>query len=311
MEHIEEAGIHSGDSACVMPAFSLSEAELKEISATTRTLALELGVVGLLNVQYAIKNEDLYVLEVNPRASRTVPYVSKAIGVPLAKHAARVMAGETLEEIGFTQAIEIEHFAVKAPVFPFSRFSGIDTLLGPEMKSTGEVMGIDHTFGAAFAKAAIASGLRLPIRGTVMVSVRNRDKRDAIFMAKQLADMGFGIVATEGTARALRKGGVDAEVIYRVSDERGRNAIDLIREGRIDLIINTPSGAEPREDERHIRAEAVRYEVPCITTMTGAMVAVLAVEALQRGNVEVLSLQEYHQSILPVPQNHHPTASTP
>ncbi len=298
MEHIEEAGIHSGDSSCVLPAFSLAESELKEIAATTRALAMELEVVGLLNIQYAIKNDDLYVLEVNPRASRTIPYVSKAIGVPLAKLAARVMVGESLEEIGFTQEVDIEHFGVKMPVFPFNRFAGVDTLLGPEMKSTGEVMGIDNTFGAAFAKAAIASGLKLPTRGTVFISVRNRDKRDAIFIAKRLSDMGFGIVATEGTARALRKGGVDAEVIYRVSDPRGRNAIDLIHEGRIDLIINTPSGAEPREDERRIRAEAVRFDVPCITTMTGAMVAVLAVETLQKRAMEVRSLQAYHRDIM-------------
>ncbi len=297
MEHIEEAGIHSGDSACVLPAFSLAEEELEEIKQQTKALAAELNVVGLMNVQYAIRNEVLYVLEVNPRASRTIPFVSKAIGVPLAKLAARVMAGKTLEELGFTEEVDIEHTAVKCPVFPFSKFSGIDTLLGPEMKSTGEVMGIDSRFGAAFAKAYIAAGHNLPARGTVFASVRNRDKRDMIFIGKRLDELGFHIVATEGTARALRRSGVEAEVVYRVSDPRGRDVIDLIHEDRIDLIINTPRGEEPRADQRRIRAEAVLYNVPTITTVAGAAVAVMGIEALQRGEIDVKSLQEYHQAI--------------
>jgi len=298
MEHIEEAGIHSGDSACVLPAFSLAESELEEIKRHTRALAMELQVKGLLNVQYAIKNEDLYVLEVNPRASRTVPYVSKAIGVPLAKLAARVMGGKTLAELGFTEEIEPEHMSVKCPVFPFSKFSGVDTLLGPEMKSTGEVMGIDPEFGASFAKAYIAAGHNLPDRGTVFISVRNRDKRDVIFIARRLRELGYHLVATAGTARVLRKSGVEAEVIQRVGDAHGRNAIDLIRDGRIQLIINTPTaGQAPREDQIAIRAEAVLYRVPVITTMAGAMVAVLGLEAVRSDGLNVKSLQEYHRDM--------------
>ena len=297
MEHIEEAGIHSGDSACVLPAFSLAEDELEEINRQTKALAQELNVVGLMNVQYAIRNEVLHVLEVNPRASRTVPFVSKAIGVPLAKLAARVMAGKTLDELGFTQEVSIEHTAVKCPVFPFGKFSGIDTILGPEMKSTGEVMGIAASFGAAFAKAYIAAGHVLPTRGTVFISVRNRDKRDIIFLSRRLHELGFDIVATEGTASVLRRVGVDAEVVYRVSDPRGRNVIDLIHEGRIDLIINTPRGEEPREDQRRIRAEAVLYDVPSITTVSGAIVAVMGIEALQCGEIEMKALQDYHEGI--------------
>ncbi|MEN6347727.1 MAG: carbamoyl-phosphate synthase large subunit [Armatimonadia bacterium] len=296
MEHIEEAGIHSGDSACVLPAFSLAEEELQEIAEQTRALAKALGVVGLLNVQYAIKNERLHVLEVNPRASRTVPFVSKAIGVPLAKLAARVMAGKSLEQLGFTSEIIPPHTAVKCPVFPFAKFSGIDTLLGPEMKSTGEVMGIDMDFGAAFAKAYIAAGHDLPTRGTIFISVRNRDKRDVIFLGKRLHELGFKIVATEGTASVLRRVGVDAEAVYRVSDPRGRNVIDLIHDGRIQLIINTPTaGEEPREDQKAIRAQAVLYNIPVITTISGAMVAVMGLESIVRGRLSVKPLQEYHR----------------
>ncbi len=298
MEHIEEAGVHSGDSACVLPPFSLSESEIQSLMAQTRALAAELNVVGLLNIQYAIRNEQVYVLEANPRASRTIPYVSKAIGVPLAKIAARVMVGESLEEIGFTKEVEVNHFAVKHPVFPFSRFYGVDTILGPEMKSTGEVMGIDRNFGAAFAKAAIAAGQTLPTRGTVFISVRDRDKRDAIFVAKHLENLGFKLVATEGTARALRRSGIEAEVLYRVGDARGRNAIDLIENEHLDLIINTPSGPQPRDDERRIRAAAAQHGVACITTMAGAAVAVLGVEALQRGELDLRTLQEYHSEII-------------
>ncbi len=299
LEHIEEAGVHSGDSACVLPPFSLSDDEVQSLMDQTRALAAELNVVGLLNIQYAIRNEQVYVLEANPRASRTIPYVSKAIGVPLAKIAARVMVGESLEEIGFTEEVNISHFAVKFPVFPFSRFHGVDTILGPEMKSTGEVMGIDQNFGAAFAKAAVAAGVDLPIRGTVFISVRNRDKRNAIFLAKHLETLGFKLVATEGTARALRRSGIDAEVVYRLADPRGHNAIDLIESQRLDLIINTPSGPQPRDDERRIRAAAAQHAVPCITTIAGASVAVLGVEALQRGELDLRSLQEYNADVHP------------
>ena len=297
MEHIEEAGIHSGDSACVLPPFSLAPGEIEEITRQTKALARELHVRGLMNVQYAIKGNELYVLEVNPRASRTVPFVSKAIGVPLAKLATLIMTGATLEELGFTREVETEHTAVKCPVFPFAKFSGIDYELGPEMRSTGEVMGIDRDFGAAFAKAYIAAGYDLPARGTIFLSVRNQDKRDAIFLAKHLANLGFKLVATEGTARALRRAGIQAETVYRVSEEGKPNVIDLIHRDRIQLIINTPSGSEPRADMRRIRSQAILYNVPQITTMAGAMVATLAIEALRSGELDVKSLQEYHAAI--------------
>ncbi len=297
MEHIEEAGIHSGDSACVLPPFSLGPNEIEEITRQTKALAAELQVRGLMNVQYAIRGENLYVLEVNPRASRTVPFVSKAIGVPLAKLATLVMMGATLEELGFTREVETEHTAVKCPVFPFDKFSGIDYLLGPEMKSTGEVMGIDSDFGAAFAKAYTAARHELPLRGTIFLSMRNQDKRDAIFLGKQLRHLGFQIVATEGTARTLRRAGIEAQTIHRLSEAGSPNALDLIQRGHIQMIVNTPSGAEPRADMQRIRREAILYEVPLITTVAGAMVAVLGIEALQRGRLDVRSLQEYHAAV--------------
>jgi len=296
-EHIEEAGIHSGDSASVLPAFSLAEDETKLIRQNTHALAQELGVVGLLNVQYAIKNDVLYVLEVNPRASRTVPFVSKAIGVPLAKLAARVMVGRTLEELGFTREFETEHVAVKYPVFPFAKLAVADTLLGPEMKSTGEVMGIDSDFGAAFAKAYIAAGNDLPLRGRVFISVKNKDKRHIVFIAKQLVEMGFRICATAGTARVLRQNRIEPMLVHRVSDQGSPNVIDLIRQGEIQLVINTPTGKIPVEDQARIRREALLHNIPCITTLSGAMAAVNAIEALQRGDIHVRPLQEYHEII--------------
>jgi carbamoyl-phosphate synthase large subunit len=297
MEHIEEAGIHSGDSACVLPPFSLAPNQIEEINRQTKALARELSVCGLMNVQYAIKGDELYVLEVNPRASRTVPFVSKAIGVPLAKLAAQVMVGRTLRDLGFTEEIQTAHTAVKVPVFPFAKFTGIDYLLGPEMKSTGEVMGIDDNFGAAFAKAFIAAGNKIPTRGNIFLSVRNQDKRDAIFLAKHLATLGFHLCATGGTAQALRQAGIQAERVGRVSESGSPNLLDLIRSDRVQLIINTPSGAEPRADMQRIRAEAILYGVPQITTMAGAMVATLAIESLQHGELDVRSLQEYHKTL--------------
>ncbi|MGQ9732973.1 MAG: carbamoyl-phosphate synthase large subunit, partial [Candidatus Zipacnadales bacterium] len=297
MEHIEEAGIHSGDSACALPAYTLSEAELDLIREATLALARELNVIGLLNVQYAIQGEELYVLEVNPRASRTVPFVSKAIGVPLAKLAARVMAGKTLEELGFMEEIEPPYVTIKCPVFPFERFSNVDTILGPEMKSTGEVMGIDEDFGAAFAKAFIAARQELPIRGGVFLSVKPADKRAIIFPAKRLYDMGFDLYATPGTARMLGRVGIPATTVYRLGDNRGANAIDLIRDYRIQLVINTPSGTQPQEDQAVIRQEAVKYGIPCITTIAGATAAVMGIEALRRSELSVKSLQEYHAAM--------------
>jgi len=294
MEHIEEAGIHSGDSACVLPPYTLAEEEIEEIKQATYALAHELNVIGLMNIQYAIKGDDIFILEVNPRASRTVPFVSKAIGVPLAKIAARVMAGKTLEELGFTQGIEPIHFSVKAPVFPFARFIGVDPVLGPEMKSTGEVMGIDMDLGKAFAKAQIGSGHKLPTSGTVFISVKNKDKRAVIFLARRLSDMGFKILATHGTAVALTRNGIDVELVYSLG--KGRPTIfDYMKNKEVDLIINTPTGRGSKSDEDLIRKTAIMQDIPCITTVHGASTAVDGIDALRRPEgITVKSLQEYY-----------------
>ena len=293
MEHIEEAGIHSGDSACVLPPYTLSDPLLEVIKENTYALAKELRVKGLMNIQYAIRNDVVYVLEVNPRASRTIPFVSKATGVPLAKLAAKVMVGRTLEELGFTHEVEVGHVSVKESVFPFNRFPGVDTVLGPEMKSTGEVMGIDHAFGIAFAKAQLAAGQLLPRKGKVFISVKNRDKRAIIFIAKKLSDFGFQIVATRGTAKALSQNGIPVEVVYKVHEGRP-NIVDLIKNREIDLIINTPTGHRPKQDQVSIRAVAVAHNVPLITTISGAAASVNGIEALLKEEVHVKSLQEYH-----------------
>jgi len=295
MEHIEEAGIHSGDSTCVLPPYTLSDEEIDEIKQATYALARELNVVGLMNVQYAIKGDDLFVLEVNPRASRTIPFVSKAIGVPLAKIAARIMAGKTLEELGFTQEVIPEHFSVKGPVFPFARFLGVDPVLGPEMKSTGEVMGIDENLGRAFAKAQIGVGHNLPDMGTVFISVKNKDKRAIIFIARRLFDMGFKILATHGTAITLMRNGIDATLIYSLG--KGRPTIfDYMKNDEVDLIINTPTGRASMSDEHQIRKMAIMQNIPCITTISGAAAAVDGIDALKRHEgIVVKSLQEYYE----------------
>ena len=295
MEHIEEAGIHSGDSACVLPPYTLGDDEIEEIKQATYALAQELNVVGLMNVQYAIKGDDLFVLEVNPRASRTVPFVSKAIGVPLAKLAARVMAGKTLEEVGFTEEVIPEHFSVKGPVFPFARFIGVDPVLGPEMKSTGEVMGIDENLGRAFAKAQIGSGYNLPDMGTVFISVKNKDKRSIIFIARRLFDMGFKILATHGTAITLMRNGIDATLIYSLG--KGRPTIfDYMKNNEVDLIINTPTGRAAMSDEHQIRKMAIMQNIPCITTISGAAAAVDGIDAIRHHEgMVVKSLQEYYE----------------
>jgi carbamoyl-phosphate synthase large subunit len=296
MEHIEEAGIHSGDSACVIPPYSLSDTIIDEIKSHTRKLACELSVVGLMNVQYAVKDETVYVLEVNPRASRTVPFVSKATGTQWAKVATKTMLGKTLRDQGIHRESEISHVAVKEAVFPFSRFSGSDALLGPEMKSTGEVMGIDSGFGLAFAKSQISAGCILPVKGTVFISVKNQDKRAIVFIAKKLADLGFSIVATQGTGKALKAGDIDVSSILKVHEGRP-NVIDLIKNGEIHLIINTPTGKNPTEDQISIRSAAVRYTIPLITTISGAQAAVNGIEALKKRQFTVRSLQEYHQAM--------------
>jgi carbamoyl-phosphate synthase large subunit len=277
----------------VLPPFSLADDEIEQVKEQTEALARELKVVGLINIQFAVRNEVLYVLEVNPRASRTVPFVSKAIGVPLAKLAARVMAGKKLDELGFTKEVSITHTAVKCPVFPFSKLVGSDPVLGPEMKSTGEVMGIDYDFGRAFAKAYKGAGHRLPTSGTVFLSVKNKDKRDIIFIARTLRDRGFRIVATHGTATVLGRNGIEATTVYRISDAKP-NVLDLLAARKIDLIINTPSGKVPKEDHARIRRCALENDVPLITTIQGAMAAVGAIESLARGELSYHAIQDYY-----------------
>ncbi|MCP4652646.1 MAG: carbamoyl-phosphate synthase large subunit [Candidatus Omnitrophica bacterium] len=292
MEHIEEAGVHSGDSACVLPPHTLSDKIIEMIKKHTKAIASELGVLGLLNIQFAVKNDTVFVLEVNPRASRTVPFVGKATGVALAKLAARVMAGEKLKDLGFTKEKEVNHFAVKESVLPFSRFSGVDIILGPEMKSTGEVMGIDDSFGNAFYKSQSAATQELPTKGKVFISVKSADKRNIIFIAKKLFDMGFEIIATKGTHKVLQSNGIDATLVGKIS-EGDRTILDLIRNGALNLIINTPTGATGQSDMKPIREMAVLAGIPSITTIQGAQAAVNGIESVVKDGLEVKSIQEY------------------
>jgi len=296
MEHIEEAGIHSGDSSCVVPPFICPERHLATIRDYTRRIARALKVVGLMNVQYALKDNVMYVLEVNPRASRTVPYLSKASGVPLAKIAARVMAGRTLAELGLTKDIEVSGVFVKSPVFPFVRFPGVDTILGPEMKSTGEVMGGADNFGAAFSKAMMAAGQRLPESGCVFISVNNSDKPTVLPVARDLAALGFTLSATRGTAAFLRAHGLDVDVMYKVNEGRP-NVADHLVNRKIDLVINTPLGRDSFFDDRAVRRAATMAQVPCITTLTGASAAVSAIRALRQQALTVRSLQDYYAGV--------------
>jgi len=293
MEHIEEAGIHSGDSSCVVPPFMVAEKHLETIRDYTRRIARALGVVGLMNGQFAIKGDTVYVLEVNPRASRTVPYLSKATGVPLAKVAAKVMAGRTLAELGFTKDLTVDGVFVKTPVFPFIRFPGVDTILGPEMKSTGEVMGGAATFGEAFAKAYLSVGQELPAAGAVFISVNNDDKANVLATARDLASLGFTIVATRGTAAYLRAHGVEATTVFKVNEGRP-NVADQVVNGEVQMIINTPLGRASFFDDRAVRRAAMLHGVPCITTLTGAAAAVSAIRALGANALDVRALQDYH-----------------
>ena len=293
MEHIEMAGVHSGDSAMSIPSFSLSDAQLDTIRRNTVALARELEVRGLMNVQFAVKGSTVYVLEVNPRASRTVPFVSKAIGVPLAKVAARIMVGQRLRDFGLRREIEPKHFSVKESVFPFRKFPGVDIILGPEMKSTGEVMGIDVDFGRAYAKAEIAAGHHLPTRGNIFVSVKDSDKRDVVYIAKRLEDLGFNLIATGGTAKVLERNGIRVRPIHKIAEGRP-NAIDLIINKEIDLIINTPSGKGAKTDEGRIRAFAVSHGIHVVTSIAGAQAAVQGIEAVLRRKLEVRAIQDYH-----------------
>jgi carbamoyl-phosphate synthase large subunit len=293
MEHIEQAGIHSGDSACVIPTFSLTKTVLAEVSSATKAMARELSVRGLMNVQFAVKGKDVYVLEVNPRASRTVPFVSKAIGVPLAKLAAKVMAGKTLRELGFTKEIVPKHFSVKEAVFPFLRYQGRDISLGPEMKSTGEVMGIDHDLGLAYAKSQMAAPPPLPKSGNVFVSVQDSDKTSVVSVVRDLVALGFGIIATSGTATALEAARVPVTRVYKIREGRP-NVLDRVKNGDIGFIINSPSGKIPREDEVTIRNAAIAQKIPIMTTLRAAQASVHGIRSLQKNKVRVRSLQEYH-----------------
>ncbi|MEY2488086.1 MAG: carbamoyl-phosphate synthase large subunit [Verrucomicrobiota bacterium] len=294
MEHIEQAGIHSGDSACVIPTFSLSEAVLNEIATATKAMARELKVRGLMNVQFAVKGDDVYVLEVNPRASRTVPFVSKAIGVPLAKYAAQIMTGEkTLRALGFTTEIVPKHFSVKEAVFPFLRYQGVDIALGPEMKSTGEVMGIDADLGLAYAKSQMAAPPPLPKGGNVFISVKDDDKLNVISLAHEFVGLGFQIISTSGTAATLAAAGVPVTKVHKIREGRP-HVLDLVRNGDINFIINTPSGKIPREDEVRIRNASLARKIPIMTTIRAAQASANGIRSLQRSSLRVKTLQEYH-----------------
>jgi carbamoyl-phosphate synthase large subunit len=310
MEHIEEAGVHSGDSSCVLPPVSLSPKILDTIREYTKRLALALKVVGLMNVQYAIQRDTVYVLEVNPRASRTVPFVSKATGVPIAKVAARLMAGKKLSTMklplvvhhGVSEIAVHEFYCVKSPVFPFNKFRGVDTILGPEMRSTGEVMGISTSYGLAFAKAQLAAGQRLPRKGTVFMSVNDRDKKHVGPLGKELQALGFKLLATRGTAAALADSEVEAREVFKVNEGRP-NIVDLVKTGKIDLIINTPLGRESFYDEKSIRRAAIRYNIPCITTLAAAHAAARGIRALLEQGTEVAALQDLHRGSVAASQS--------
>ncbi len=293
LEHIEFAGVHSGDAAMVLPPHTLSASVIDTIRTYTHAMARELKVIGLMNVQYAVKGETVYVLEVNPRASRTVPFVSKAIGKPLAKLAAKVMAGKTLKELGFTEEIWTKYWAVKESVFPFNKFHGQDILLSPEMRSTGEVMGLDADLGVAYAKSQMAANSPLPLKGKVFMSVSDAHKADVAKVGKDFADLGFELVATNGTAAVLEQAGLKVQRIYKLAEGRP-NAIDLLKNKEIQLVINTPAGQSPRADEIKIRTTAVYTGTPIMTTLSGARAAALGIAALQKSGYAVRTVQEYH-----------------
>ncbi|MFH0990453.1 MAG: carbamoyl-phosphate synthase large subunit [bacterium] len=296
MEHIEEAGIHSGDSSCVIPPYMISQKNLEELKNYTVRLAKALKVVGLINIQYAMKDGVVYVLEVNPRASRTVPFVSKATGIPLAKIAAKVMVGRTLEELGVKDFDfrTLKHISVKESVFPFSKFPRVPVFLGPEMRSTGEVMGISHEFGAAIGKAQMAAGNALPTDGTIFISVNDSDKNDTTLnIIREYVTLGFKLVATQGTAQFLRKNGIEAGSIFKVNEGRP-NIVDLIKNGKVQLVINTPLGEESRYDEFSIGWAAIEQKISLITTLSAAASAVKGIETQKRREYQVKSIQEYH-----------------
>jgi carbamoyl-phosphate synthase large subunit len=296
MEHIEEAGIHSGDSSCVVPPYLVAPQHLRTIEEATRRIARALKVIGLMNAQFAIKDNVVYVLEVNPRASRTVPYLSKATGVPLAKTAASLMVGKTLPELGLMADLEVTGVFVKTPVFPFVRFPGVDTILGPEMKSTGEVMGGASSFGTAFAKAQLGAGQRLPLEGAAFISVNNDDKPNVLPIARDLAALGFKLLASRGTAAYLRAHGLDVEVVFKINEGRPHIG-DRIYNGDVQIVVNTPLGRESFFDDRTVRRAAMMQGIPCVTTLTGASASVSAIRALRDAGLDVRSLQEYHAAV--------------
>jgi carbamoyl-phosphate synthase large subunit len=291
MEHIEEAGIHSGDSACSLPPHSLDEKTIEALESQTRTLALALNVGGLMNVQYAIKGGDIYVLEVNPRASRTVPFVAKTIGIPVAKIAARIMAGEKLATFGLKRP-KLRHIAVKEAVFPFARFPGVDTVLGPEMRSTGEVMGLDFDYSVAFAKAQMGGGSQLPSSGTVFISVKDEDKPRILDAMRLLKELGFQIIATHGTQRYLAEHGVAVEAVNKVHEGRP-HIVDRIKNRGVQLVFNTTDGAQALADSRAMRRAALLHKVPYYTTLSGAVAAAHGIKAYLGGDLEVRALQSY------------------
>jgi carbamoyl-phosphate synthase large subunit len=298
MEHIEEAGVHSGDSACVLPPITLGADQVAAAADATARLGRELGVVGILNVQFAFKGDRLYVLEANPRASRSVPFVEKVTGLPVARAAALLMTGATLAELGLAAGPpavpEPAHVGVKEAVLPFHRFPGADSLLGPEMRSTGEVLGLDRSFGAAFAKSQEAAYGALPTKGVAFLSVRNADKRAIVLPAKRLADLGFTLMATAGTASVLRRNGMAATVVGKVGEGPG-NVVDRIRAGEVDVVVNTPQGPVPRGDGYEIRTAAVAAAIPCITTLSGLTAVVQGIEARLTGDLAVRPLQAWHE----------------
>ncbi|MBI5376390.1 MAG: carbamoyl-phosphate synthase large subunit [Candidatus Schekmanbacteria bacterium] len=294
MEHIEEAGIHSGDSACSLPPYSISKELIEEIKVQTRALAFELNVIGLINIQFAIKDQNVYILEVNPRASRTIPFVSKAIGIPFAKLAARAMAGKTLQEMGLISETHVSHISVKEAVFPFIKFPGVDTILGPEMKSTGEVMGIDQNFGRAFYKSQLAAGTKLPKTGTVFISVKDKDKELVIPIAQKLSLLGFNIIATTGTHNTLAANGVKSTLVNKVKEGRP-HIVDILKDGKIDMVINTSFGKETVEDSYTLRRTTLIKNIPYCTTIAGAVAAVTGIESFFSGSLDVTSLQEYYR----------------
>jgi carbamoyl-phosphate synthase large subunit len=292
MEHIEEAGIHSGDSACSLPTFSLAPETIDEIKKQTYALARELKVIGLMNIQFAVKDGTVYIIEVNPRASRTIPFVSKTIGIPLAKIAARVMAGKTLKELGFTEEKSFPHIAVKESVFPFNKFHDVDILLGPEMKSTGEVMGIDTIFGRAFAKSQLATGIKLPLDGTALISVKDSDKPKTVAIGRDLMEMGYRLIATRGTADYLEKNGVKVSAINKVK-EGSPHCVEAIEAKQIAFVINTVFGEQSIKDSFSLRRSSLNQNLPYCTTMAGASAMVSALKFVKEDDLSIKSIQEY------------------